>query len=131
MEKAKEAVRNFTSKAGRHDTTVHEEAVPSIKHETVQPTQHEEISPAVNIEVDQDHYRRVVQPVQDREVRPEQHTHKADKVQHREFDHRDEKGTEKALRAEAEKMRDQRVEMDTTHTQSEAPAVEGAQEVHQ
>jgi hypothetical protein len=130
MEKAQAAVSNFLSKAGHHDTTVNEEVAPAVKHETVKPAQHEEINTAINKEFHQDHYRNVVQPVQDREVLPEQHTHRASNVIHREVDHNDKEATERTLRAEAGKLRDQRVVTDTTYTQNQAPVVQGEQ-VHQ
>jgi hypothetical protein len=130
MDRAKATVNNFMSKAGHHDTTVEKESGPAVTHETVKPTQHEEVNTAVNREVHQDHYRHLVQPVRDREVLPEQHTHKAGEVINREFDHRDNAATERALRAEAQKLQNQRVVTDTTHTRSHAPAVQGEQ-VHQ
>jgi hypothetical protein len=130
MEKAKAAINRFTSRAGHHDTTVHQEAAQPVTQETVKPTEHEEINPALNKEVHQDHYRRVVQPVQDREVLPTQHSHRAADVVHREFDHRDNEATERALRTEAGQLRDQRKVTSTTHTQSQAPVVQ-SEEIHQ
>ncbi|KAK4102274.1 hypothetical protein N658DRAFT_558453 [Parathielavia hyrcaniae] len=130
MDRAKATVNKFMSKSGHHDTTVEHESGQAVKHETVKPTQHEEVKTAVNKEVHQDHYRHVVQPVRDREVRPEQHTHRAGEVVNREFDHRDDAATERALRAEGAKFRDQRTTTDTTHSQSYAPTVEGEQIHH-
>lgn len=55
MEKAKQAIRDFTSKSGHHDTTVHSATAPAVEHETVRPQQHENINTAIDREVHQDH----------------------------------------------------------------------------
>ncbi|KAH8907866.1 hypothetical protein BR93DRAFT_967735 [Coniochaeta sp. PMI_546] len=125
MDKTKQAVKDFMSKAGHHDTTVHEQVAPAVKHETVKPTRHEEVTTAVDKEVHQDHYHRQIQPVHDREVLPEQHKHNVGGVINREFDHRNHDETERALKAEEAKLRDERVVHETKHTQSRAPVVEG------
>lgn len=130
MDATKQAVKDFMSKAGHHDTTVHEKVAPAVKHETVKPTRHEEINTAVDKEVHQDHYHRQVQPVEDREVLPEKHRHNVGGVVNREFDHRDKEQTERALKAERAELRDERVVEDTRQTQSRAPTVEG-EHVHQ
>jgi hypothetical protein len=130
MDKTKEALGNFMSKAGHHDTTVDERVAPAVKHETVKPTRHEEIQTAVDKEVHQDHYHQTVQPVQDREVLPEQHKHHVAGVERREFDERDRQRTEQALQAERAKLRDERHVAETQTTQSRAQAVEG-EHVHQ
>jgi len=125
MDKTKQAVKDFMSKSGHHDTTVQEEVAPAVKHETVKPTRHEEVTTAVDKEVHQDHYHRQVQPVQDREVLPEQHKHNVGGVVNREFDHRNNQETERALKAEQAKLRDERVVQETQTSQSRAPVVEG------
>ncbi|KAM7184776.1 hypothetical protein V8F20_012070 [Naviculisporaceae sp. PSN 640] len=125
MERAKASVKNFMSGTGHHDTTTTQQAAPAVTHETVKPTRHEEVTTAVNKEVHQDHHHRVVQPVQDREVLPEQHHHNAANVVHREFDHRDNAATERALKAEAAQLRDKRAVAETETTQSRAPVVQG------
>ncbi|KAB5562968.1 hypothetical protein GE09DRAFT_766071 [Coniochaeta sp. 2T2.1] len=125
MDKTKEAVKNFMSKSGHHDTTVHEQVAPAVKHETIKPKQHEEIVTAVDKEVHQDHYHRQVQPVHDREVLPEQHKHNVGGVVNREFDHRNNNEVERALKAEESKLRDERVVQETQRTQTRAPVVEG------
>ncbi|KAK4188905.1 hypothetical protein QBC35DRAFT_179935 [Podospora australis] len=130
MDKAKRVVEDFTSRAGHHDTTVTENVAPAVEHETIRPTQHEEINTAINKEIHQDHYHRKVQPVHDTQVLPEQHMHKQGKVINREFDNRDDASTERALRAEAGKLRDERTVTGTTHTQSHAPVVQGEQVHH-
>jgi len=129
MDKAKGAIKDFMSKAGHHDTTVHETVAPGVQHETVKPHQHEEVNTAIDKEVHQDHYHRTVQPVHDREVLPEQHTAKLGAVQHREFDNRDHEGTKRALVEEQGGFRDHQTVQDTTHSQSVAPTV-GGEHVH-
>lgn len=130
MEKAKAAVRDFVSKSGNHDTTVHERVAPAVKHETVKPTQHEQVHMAVDREVHQDHYHHTVQPIHDKEVLPEQHKHNVGAVEHREFDHRDHDHTKKTLAAEAQKLKNERVVADTTYTQSHAPVTQGERVHH-
>jgi len=125
MEKAKAAVQNFVSKAGHHDTTVHEQVAPAVQHETVKPHQHEEVSTAVDKEVHQDHFHHTVQPVHDREILPEKHEHKMGEVEHRQFDHRDHDRTKQTLEGEAAKFHDKREVHDTTQSQSQAPVVQG------
>ncbi|KAK4180665.1 hypothetical protein QBC36DRAFT_177267 [Triangularia setosa] len=130
MDRAKQAVEDFVSKAGHHDTTVEERVAPAVKKETIKPTQHEEITTAIDKEVHQDHYHRKIQPIHDTEVLPEQHTHNRGKVVNREFDNRDNEATERALRAEAGKIKDERTVTGTAHTQSHAPVVQGKQVHH-
>ncbi|KAK8050518.1 hypothetical protein PG994_012248 [Apiospora phragmitis] len=125
MEKAKQAIRDFTSKSGHHDTTVHSATAPAVEHETVKPQQHENINRAVDREVHQDHYHQTIQPVQAQEVLPEQHHHKLGGVEHREFDHRNIEETRCRLAAETEGFHDERVVHDTTRTKAHAPVVEG------
>ncbi|KAK8026699.1 hypothetical protein PG991_003755 [Apiospora marii] len=125
MEKAKQAIRDFTSKSGHHDTTVHSATAPSVEHEAVKPQQHENINTAIDREVHQDHYHQTVQPVEAHEVLPEQHHHKLGGVEHREFDHRNNEETRRRLAAETEGFHDERVVHDTTRTKAHAPVVEG------
>ncbi|KAF2637991.1 hypothetical protein P280DRAFT_471647 [Massarina eburnea CBS 473.64] len=129
MDKAKVAVSDFMSKAGKHDTTVHETVAPAVQHETVKSHEHENITTAVDKEAHQDHYHRTVQPVQDREVLPEEHEAKLGAVQHREFDHRDHESTKRNLAREQAEFKDQRVVEDMTHSQSAAPTI-GGEHVH-
>ncbi|KAK0648025.1 hypothetical protein B0T16DRAFT_325970 [Cercophora newfieldiana] len=125
MDKTKKAVSDIMSKAGHHDTTVTEETAPAVEQRTIKPTQHEEISTAVEQEVHQDHYHRTVQPVAASETLPEQHKHRVAGTVHREFDHRDQPSTERAMKAEASKLHDTRTVEETTRTQSHAPTVQG------
>lgn len=125
MDKVKEHLREFTSKAGQKDTTVHEAVAPAVTHETIKPHKHEEINTAIDKEVHQDHYHRTVQPVKDREVLPEQHDANIGSVQEREFDHRDTKQTKEALAAEQQRFQDERRVDATTMSQSTAAGVAG------
>ncbi|KAK8139100.1 hypothetical protein PG984_002480 [Apiospora sp. TS-2023a] len=125
MEKAKAAIRDFTSKSGHHDTTVHSATAPAVEHETVKPQQHENVNTAIDREVHQDHYHQTVQPVEAQEVLPEQHHHKLGGVEHREFDHRNNEETRRRLAAETEGFRDERVVHDATRTKAHAAVVEG------
>jgi len=129
MEKAKQAVKDFTSRAGHHDTTVHERANPAVTNETVTPTRHEEAQTVVDREVHQDHYHTTVQPVKDREVLPEQHTHNLAGTEHREYNHEDSSRTKERLAAEAGQFRDTTTTGSTRETSSVAPTV-GGEHVH-
>ncbi|KAI1344333.1 hypothetical protein F5Y15DRAFT_411177 [Xylariaceae sp. FL0016] len=125
MNKAKDQIKDFMSKKGHHDTTVHKTEAPAVQHETVKPTQHEEVNTAIDREVHQDHYHHTTQPVMDNEVLPEQHHHKLGGVQHREFDRRDNDATKRALAEENARFFDTKDRTDTTHTQSMAPTQQG------
>jgi len=129
MDKVKASLKDFTSRSGHHDTTVHEAVAPAVVHETIKPHQHEEVVTAVDKEVHQDHYHRTLQPVQDREVLPEQHTAKLGAVQHREFDHRDHDSTKRNLVQEQAQFKDERRVEGTTQSQSVAPTI-GGEHVH-
>lgn len=130
MDKTKSAIKDFMGKSGQKDTTVHETINPSVKRETVRPTQHEEVHTAVDKEVHQDHYHHTVQPIKDKEVLPEQHHHKVGAVENREVEHRNHEGTKHTLATENQKFKDERVVRDTEHTQSHAPTA-GGENVHQ
>ena len=130
MDKTKKVIGEVMSKSGQHDTTVTQETAPAVEQKVVKPTSHEEISTAVEQEVHQDHYHRTVQPLEATEVLPEQHKHRVAGTVNREFDHRDQAATERAIRAESGKLRDTRTVEETRHTQSRAPVVQG-EHVHQ
>jgi len=125
MDKAKQAVSSFMSKAGHHDTTVHETVAPAVTNETVTPSRHENITTAVDKEVHQDHYHTSVQPVNDRQVLPEQHHHNQAAVEHREHHHGNKEHVAQKLQQEAAQFKDQSVRADTTHTRAAAPTVSG------
>jgi len=125
MDKAKQAVSSFMSKAGHHDTTVHERVAPSVTNETVTPTKHENITTAVDKEVHQDHYHTSVQPVHDREVLPEKHHHNLAAVEHREHHYGNKEDVAQRLQQEAAQFKDKSVRAETTHTQAAAPTVAG------
>ncbi|KAF2664543.1 hypothetical protein BT63DRAFT_483246 [Microthyrium microscopicum] len=126
MNKAKETISGFMSKAGHHDTTVHETVAPSVQNETVNEHRREEKHVARDNEVHQDHYHTSVQPVQHSEVLPEQHHHKATPVVHREHDHRDHSQTKQHLENEKAKFQNTSTRApETHHTQGTGSAVSG------
>jgi len=125
MEKAKSAVSDFMSKAGKKDTTVHERVAPAVTHATQNVKHHEEVQTAVDREVHQDHYHTSVQPVQDREILPEQHHHKLVPVEHREHHHGNQREIEQRLQQEAAQFKDEHVRGQETHTHGAAPSIAG------
>ncbi|EOD45357.1 hypothetical protein UCRNP2_7918 [Neofusicoccum parvum UCRNP2] len=120
MEKAKAAVSDFMSKAGHHDTTVHENVAPAVQHQTVKPEKHEKVTTAVDKEIHQDHYHTSVQPVHDREVLPEKHHHNLVGVEHRQFEHGNDHDVKTRLEQEAAQFKDK---TETSATQTIEPHV--------
>lgn len=121
---------NFTNpsnraKSGHHDTTVHEKVAPAVVHETINRERREHLTTAIDKEVHQDHYHTSVQPVHDREVLPEQHHHNLAAVEHRQFDHGNDREVAERLKTEAAQFRDERIEGTERHTQSVAPTLAG------
>lgn len=129
MDSAKAAVKEFMSKSGHHDTTVHEKVAPAVTHESHQLQQHEQIQTAIDKEVHQDHYHTSIQPIKDREVLPEQHHHNLAAVEHRSFEHGNDAQVKERLAAEAAQFRDQRTEVEAVHTKSIAPTI-GGEHIH-
>ncbi|KAJ9627730.1 hypothetical protein H2203_002943 [Taxawa tesnikishii (nom. ined.)] len=125
MDAAKNAVKDFMAKSGHHDTTVHERVAPAVTHETINRQRHEEITTAVDKEIHQDHYHTSIQPVTDTQVLPEQHHHNLAAVEHRTFEHGNDREVAERLKLEAAKFRDERVEGETRHTSSVAPTIAG------
>ena len=136
MDKARQAVSDFMSKAGHHDTSVHERVAPAVTHETVKPQRHENITTAVDREVHQDHYHTSVQPVTDRKVLPEQHAHKLVGVEQREFHHgnhksdlenkeRNKNDIEAKIAETAHQFKDKSVVAPTHETHTNVPVVTG------
>jgi hypothetical protein len=125
MDSAKAAVKDFMSKSGHHDTTVHEKVAPAVTHETINRTEHEDVQTAIDKEVHQDHYHTSVQPVQDQAALPEQHHHNIIPVEHRSFDHDNSEDVRRRLAAEQAKFRDERERAEGQHTSSVAPVVAG------
>ncbi|KAH7054540.1 hypothetical protein B0J12DRAFT_456269 [Macrophomina phaseolina] len=125
MEKAKAAVSDFMAKAGKHDTTVHENVAPAVTHETVKPHRHEKVTTAVDKEIHQDHYHTSVQPVKDREVLPEQHHHNLESVQHRQFEHGNDHDVQERLKREAAQFSNSTETATARETHSAAPQVVG------
>ncbi|CAD0099650.1 unnamed protein product [Aureobasidium mustum] len=129
MDSAKAAVKEFMSKSGHHDTTVHEKVAPAVTHESHQLQQHEQIQTAIDKEVHQDHYHTSIQPIKDREVLPEQHHHNLAAVEHRSFEHGNDAQVKERLAAEAAQFRDQRTEVEAVHSKSIAPTI-GGEHIH-
>ncbi|KAH0371601.1 hypothetical protein KCU65_g1788, partial [Aureobasidium melanogenum] len=129
MDSAKAAVKEFMSKAGHHDTTVHEKVAPAVTHESHQLQQHEQIQTAIDKEIHQDHYHTSIQPIKDREVLPEQHHHNLAAVEHRSFEHGNDAQVKERLAAEAAQFRDERTELEAVHSKSIAPTI-GGEHIH-
>lgn len=125
MDKAKAVVSDFMSKAGHHDTTVHEKVAPAVVNETVTKARHEEATTAVDREVHQDHYHTSVQPIKDREVLPEQHHHNMIPVEHREHHHGDSEALKARIEQERLQFQSTRSEGRTHESHSVAPIIAG------
>lgn len=125
MDKAKSAVSDFMSKAGHHDTTVHEKVAPAVVNETILKHKHEEAQTAIDREVHQDHYHTSVQPIKDREVLPEQHQHNIIPVEHRELQHGNPEAIKARLEQERLQFQNSRSEGSTQESHSVAPVIAG------
>ena len=125
MDKAKAAVQDFMSKAGHHDTTVHEKVAPAVQNETVTRTHHDNVTTAVDKEVHQDHYHTSVQPIKDTQVLPEQHHHNLVGVEHRNFEHGNKGDVDRKLNETSAQFKDTTQRVEGQHTTSQAPAVGG------
>ncbi|SMY27510.1 unnamed protein product [Zymoseptoria tritici ST99CH_1A5] len=125
MDQAKQAVKGFMSKAGHHDTTVHETVAPAVKHETVTKKEHENVTTAVDQEIHQDHYHTSVQPIADKEVLPETHHHNVVPVEHRSFEHDNAKENERRLAEERAQFKDTTTRVEADKTRSAGAAVSG------
>jgi len=125
MDKAKAAVNDFMSKAGHHNTTVHESVAPAVTHETINPQREERVTTAIDKESHQDHYHPSVQPVQDREILPEQHSHNLAAVEHRNFEHGNSAEVEAKLKREAAQFADTREVAATRETRTVSPTIAG------
>nr|OQO20541.1 hypothetical protein B0A51_12493 [Rachicladosporium sp. CCFEE 5018] len=125
MDSAKAAVKDFMSKSGHHDTTVHEKVAPAVVHETVERQKREEVVSTIDKEVHQDHYHTSVQPVKDREVLPEQHHHNIIPVEHRSSEHDEAEKVKAKLAAEQAQFRDHKQVVEGSTQRSVAPIVAG------
>lgn len=130
MDKAKQAVNSFMTKAGHHDTTVHESVAPSVQKETVNEQKREEKQVVRDREVHQDHFHTSVQPVKDREILPEQHHHNLAGVEHRTHDHRNHSETKERLQNEGAQFRNESVRAPAHHTTSTAVPEVAGEHVH-
>lgn len=130
MEKATEAVQNFISKSGHHDTTVDEVIRPAVVEEKIQPIRHEEVTTAVDKKIFQDHYHTTIQPIQDRVVLPEKHEHRIAPVVERSFEHEDKERTRASLDEIAAKFHDTSITHETQRTTIALPTVTGERVHH-
>merc|ERR1711964_184419 len=109
MDSAKAAVKDFMSKSGQHDTTVHEKVAPAVKHETIERQKHEEYISAIDKEVHQDHY----------------HT-----TEHRSYEHGSNDEVEARLAKERTQYRDTVERVEGATTRNVAPVVAGEHKHH-
>merc|ERR1711974_290867 len=130
MDSAKAAVKDFMSKSGQHDTTVHEKVAPAVKHETIERQKHEEYISAIDKEVHQDHYHTTEQPVLDKEILPEQHHHNVIPVEHRSYEHGSNDEVEARLAKERAQYRDTVERVEGATTRNVAPVVAGEHKHH-
>merc|ERR1711974_538189 len=131
MDSAKAAVKDFMSKSGQHDTTVHEKVAPAVKHETIERQKHEEYISAIDKEVHQDHYHTTEQPVLDKEILPEQHHHNVIPVEHRSYEHGSNDEVEARPAKERAQYRDTVERVEGATTRNVAPVVAGEHKHHQ
>ena len=114
----------YRSKAGHHDTTVHEKVAPAVVNENIVQKRHEEAQTAIDREVHQDHYHTSVQPVKDREVLPEKHSHNMVGVEERHHQHGNPEAIKARLEQEAAQFKSSRsVQQQESH--SVAPVIAG------
>ncbi|KAF2206474.1 hypothetical protein CERZMDRAFT_91959 [Cercospora zeae-maydis SCOH1-5] len=125
MDAAKNAVKSFIHKDGKHDTTVHEKVNPAVTNETVTRQQEDRITTAVDKEVHQDHYHTSVQPVKDTQVLPEKHHHNLAGVEHRNFEHDDASQVKQKLAAEQARFKDTSTRVEGEHRTTTQPVVAG------
>jgi len=129
MDKAKSAIKDFTAKAGHHDTTVHEHVAPAVVNEQILPTRHEEAQTVVDREVHQDHHHTTIQPVKDKEILPEQHSVNIVGTETKEYSHGDAAQIEERLARERAQFKNTTETASTRHSQSVAETV-GGEHVH-
>lgn len=130
MDSAKAAVKDFMSKSGHHDTSVHEKVAPAVTHETVERAQHEKVQTAIDKETHQHHYHTSVQPVQDQEVLKEQHHHNLIPVEHKSFEHGNDEDVQRRLAEEQAKFKSQTTRVEGQHSHSINPVVAGEHHHH-
>jgi len=130
MEKAKQAVANFVSRDGKHTTTVDEDVRKAVTEEHIRPHEHEDVVTAIDKEIHQDHHHTTVQPITMKETLPEKHTHHAIPVEHKSYEHGNERDVNAFLERDASKYRNSSVTHETTHSSSTAPVVSGEHTHH-
>jgi len=123
MERAKQAISEFTSRDGQHKTEVDRDTRAEVTEEHVRPTRHEETTTVLDKEIHQDHHQTLIQPIKHQETLPEQHHHNAAPVIHKTFEH--DKADNAPHLEDAARYKDTSTTHDTTHTSSVAQAVTG------
>ncbi|PPJ50230.1 hypothetical protein CBER1_07203 [Cercospora berteroae] len=125
MDAAKNAVKSFIHKDGKHDTIVHEKVNPAVVNETVTRQQEDRITTAVDKEVHQDHYHTSVQPVKDTQILPEKHHHNLAGVEHRNFEHDNADQVKQKLATEQARFKDTSTRVEGEHNTIAQPVVAG------
>lgn len=125
MDAAKNAVKSFISKDGKHDTTVHEKVNPAVTNETITKQQEDRVTTAVDKEVHQDHYHTSVQPIKDTQVLAEKHHHNLAGVEHRNFEHDNADQVKQKLAAEQARFKDTTQTVAGEHRTTAMPTVAG------
>ncbi|KAH6995910.1 hypothetical protein BKA56DRAFT_472903 [Ilyonectria sp. MPI-CAGE-AT-0026] len=129
MEKAKQAISDFTSRDGQHKTSVQQDVRESVTDEHRKAHQHENVTAAVDRDVHKDHHHTVVQPLEHTEVLPEKHSHRVADVEHRTFHHGNEQELKDTLDRDIGKYKDTTTTHETTHSSTTAPMVQ-SERVH-
>lgn len=125
MEKARQSISSFISKDGKHRTTVDEDHRKAVTDEHIRPHRHEEIATVIDKEIHQDHHHTTVQPIKVSETLPEKHTHNMIPVEHKSYEHDNERDLRAALDRETAKYRDSSITHNATVTTTNAPTVSG------
>ncbi|KAK3721026.1 hypothetical protein LTR37_003316 [Vermiconidia calcicola] len=125
MTAAQNAVKEFMTKNGHHDTTVHELVRPAIYHTTITHNTREEEATAVDRELHQDHYHTSIQPITDEETVEEQHHEHILPVESRTFEHDDREEVQRRLNTEQAKFRDHVQRIEGHRTKETVPVVAG------
>jgi hypothetical protein len=125
MSSIKQNVKQFLSKDGQSDTTVHERINPAAVHEHVVREQREDTQKVIDREVHQDHHHISVQPIVDQQQLPEQHKVQTAPTEHREIRHGDHSHAQAALEAERAQFKDTRDVSPTRIVKTQGPTVTG------
>lgn len=130
MESAKNAVKDFLHKSGKHHTDVETTTAAPVTNETVKKTNEERVTSAVDREVHQDHHHTTVQPVLDSAVKDEQHHHNIIPTEERHIEHDDPSNVETKLAAERAQFQNTTRTVDGGSTTTTQPTVAGERVYH-